>query len=661
MPSNPPNQQMYPLEKMANNPPSHKINQPNQGFGTVREPFNGKSPSHPQGNIQQQPYHQQFYPHSKYSNKAHQTTSPHQQIPNNSMPPGHLSNNYGQTANPSNFNNYPHSVVTSYQSQQSYDYNSPSSSSMSTMNYATPSPSQYSFASSSPSASTIQETSSDIRQQNVQQPPTLVPMDDETNSNRDYAMTNQFKIAADNNNKSFNHSTQQLSYSIDSMSGHYNTGGDNGSYPTEIKNSLKKYRHKQQTNSKTPSIYGSGPNDFKMDDQYSNYSMEGESTLSFLEKTASSIDESKSAFKASLSNITKPTPDMLGYGTQSLYASSSGTHTPIKAKAKSRSRGRKTTNKTDNLLTSEPTSSPIQPLPMKQTDKIQQSSNAKDDIIDSRLKSSSSSSSLSGAWRIDEKITSNKQLSTEHFSGPVGGMNSHSIALGEKNLTIPHTDVNTTYNHSDKTYQYSGQSSTHVLPSPFLLSHSQSKPESSLYSSHGTVHHPFSRPETSISNSTSVTINSIIPSQTNTVSISSHPYSVHTPINSLQHTAQQPTISMSSSSQHSSTLSTTSPFNNTTFDPIKPAQPSHLLSQQEQSPPVSLSHTPQLDTLGLYSHSQHYSPYGKFIDAYNFVKMSISALFILFSRLFIYLSSWFIHTIQWNTSNISKPTIFSVW
>lgn len=606
------------MEKVSSNTQqttsSHKINQPNQGFGGVREPFNGKSPSNPSANIQQQHYQQQqqqqqqFYSQSKYSSKPHQTPSPHQQIPSSSIPSGHMASSFGQTPNPTNFG-YPHSVATSsYQSQQSYDYNSPSSSSMSTMNYATPSPSQYSFASSSPSASTIQE-SSDIRQQNLPQAAPLPSMDDENDATRDYAMSNQFKMSSDN--KTYN-PTQHSNYSIDSMSGHYSAGNDNCAYPTEMKTSLKKYRHKQQPNSKTPSVYGPGTSDFKMDDQYGNYPMEGESTLSFLEKTASSIDESKSAFKASLSNITKPTPDMLGYGSQSLYGNSSST--PVKAKAKPRSRSRKTGNKTENLMSSDPISSPVQPLPMKQTEKMPQSSmiNTKEDIMDPRSKPSSS------GWRMDDKSAASKQMSTEHYAGSIGSMGLHSMSSTEKNLTIPHTDVNTTYNHSDQTYQYSGHPSTHVPPSQFLLSHSHSKPESSMYSSHGTVHHPYTRAETSVSNSPTVTSNSCnsgIQSQTNTASMS-NPYPVHSSFSSLQQQQQQqqqPTISLNSSSQQTSTLSASTPFSNTPFDPLKTAQShnSHLLPHQEQSSAASLPHAPQIDSLGLYSHSQHYSPYGK--------------------------------------------------
>lgn len=309
---------------------SHKMNQPNQNYGNIREPYNGKPL---QGNIQQNHYQQQYYPQHKYPSKTPQSSSSssatpqQQQITNNSLPSSHLTNNFGQSSNSSNFSNYSHPVATSYPPQQNYEYSSPSSSSMSTITYATPSPSQYSFASSSPSTNTTQVPSPDTRQQNV----VHSSVDTEHESNRDYALSNQYKTAIDS--KSFNPTQppNYKNYNTDSMSGHYSTS-DNCAYS----GSLKKYRHKQQHNNKTPQIYGGGSNEFKMDDHYAGYpmeSIESESTLSFLEKTASSIDESKSAFKTSLSNITKPNPDILGYSSQALYGSSAPS-IPAKSKAK---------------------------------------------------------------------------------------------------------------------------------------------------------------------------------------------------------------------------------------------------------------------------------------------------------------------------------------
>lgn len=600
MPNIPTNQQMYPMEKMNNSGHStsnisHKINQPNQNYGSVRESFNGKSPSQSQANVQQPHYSQQYYSQSSYSNKMPHTSSSssssQQHMQSNT--PGNLSNNYGPSQNSANFNSYQHSVPTSYQSQQNFDYNSPSSSSISTMNYATPSPSQYSFASSSPSTSTLQAPSPDIRQANLPHSSALPSLDDENDSsNRDYGISNQYKMGADN--KSFN-STQHSSYNVDPASDQYNTG-ENCAYPTEMKSSLKKYRHKQQPSSKSQSMYGAGPSEFKMDEQYGPYNpIEGETTLSFLEKTASSIDESKSAFKSSLSNITKPTSDMIAYGAPSLYGNAN-IQASAKPKAKPRSRSRKTANKSESSVSSDPISTPVQSLPMK-PDLMQPSSiaNAKDNMINARPKATSS------GWRVEEASAGNKHMPTEHYSS---SMISHSTIPGEKNITIPHTDVNTTYNHSNQTYQYSGQ--TVVPPTPFPLSQ-QNKPESSMYSSHGTVHHPYTRPETTIPCSSSVTTNSNIQAQTSTTSVSNHPFSVHSSISSLHNPPQQQSTHLIQ--QQTSAPSSSTAFNTTPVEPSKSSQTSHNLPLQEQS--SSLPHTPQVESLSLYSHSQHYSPYSE--------------------------------------------------
>lgn len=217
----------------------------------------------------------------------------------------------------------------------------------------------------------------------------------------------------------------------------------------------------------------------------------------------------------------------------------------------------------------------------------------KDDVIEAHSKSTSI------GWRIDETNKIKKSNSIDNYSSSIS-MGLHSVPSNEKNLTIPHTEVNTTYNHTDQTYQYSGQTSTVVQTSPFLLSHSQSKPESSMYSSHGTVHHPYTRSEASISNSSTSTTNSGLQTQTNTASISScHPYSIHTQASNINPIGQQTSI-----------LPSMAPFSNIPFEPLKSAQSPNLMAQQETSPAVSQPHTPQIESLGLYSHSQHYSPYG---------------------------------------------------
>lgn len=469
----------------------------------------------------------------------------------------------------------------------------------------------------------MQAPSPDVRQSSVSQHPST--MDDDNDSNRDYGMSSHYKTGADG--KYFNPAQQQQqqqpppppsqqqqqqtqppSYSIDSVMGsNFNATNDISSYPNEMKSSLKKYRHKQQPIGKPQDTYGSTSSEFKMNDQYGSYPMEGESTLSYLEKTASSIDERKSAFKATLSNITKPTPDMLGYGSQSLYSGGSA-QPPVKPKAKPRSRSRKTPAKTETILKPDPIPSPVQSLPMKQPDKTASISNThhKDNVIDSRLKSQTP-----GGWRIDE--TQNKpQLSSDHYHG--SAVPSMSSYPAEKNLTIPHTDVNTTYNHSNQTYQqYSSSHSTAghslVQQSPFALT--QSKPESSMYSSHGTVHHPYSRTEsTAISQaSTIVTTNSMQPT-TNTASMANHPYSAHSSVSGLSHSPHQSTVSVNSITHPTLSLSSSAPFINTSFDPLKPTQSPHLLAtHQEQNASASLPpHASQIDSLSL--HSQHYSPYG---------------------------------------------------
>ncbi|XP_031636491.1 uncharacterized protein LOC116349266 isoform X4 [Contarinia nasturtii] len=475
------NQPLYSTEKISNgtqkNVSSLKPNQSNQNYGNICEPYNGKIPLHVQGNIQQTHYQQQYYLQNKYPSKTSSSSSMQQQTTSNTIPSGPMSNSFGHSSNSANYNNYSHTVVTSY--QQNYEYNSPSSSSISTMNYATPSPVQYSFASSSPSANTTQVPSPDIRQQNVVHSSSLPSIETQHESNREFPLSNQYKLATDN--KAFN-PTQKSNYnSTDVMSGHYTTS-DNCAYSVEMKSSLKKYRHKQQTNNKTQPIYGGGSNEFKMEDHYgATYStmepLASESTLSILEKTASSIDESKSAFKASLSNITKPNTDMLTYGTQSLYGNSNASQAPVKAKT--RARGRKTGNKAENLLKSEPiTSSPVSSLPMKKNERISASSTKVDDVIESHSKS------IPVGWSVDEAHIAKKLNPADNYSSSIG-VGLHSISSNEKNLTIPHTDVNTTYNHTDQTYQYSGQTPALGPTSPFLLSHSQNKPESSMYSSHG--------------------------------------------------------------------------------------------------------------------------------------------------------------------------------
>lgn len=253
------------------------------------------------------------------------------------------------------------------------------------------------------------------------------------------------------------------------------------------------------------------PTDYKIDDPYS-YPTQAESTLAFLEKTASSIDESKSAFKASLSNITKPTPDMLGYGSQSLYGSAVSAPAPApiaKPKPKPRSRGRKPANKPEPISKIDQSMpSPMTPQSLKQSDKFGML--PRDDMNDMRVRSTATPT----PWRIDDinapSGTPHSQLpaqpsqqhhqlhashaSHQHSASALSGTQSHSV---ERNITIPHTtEVNTTYNHTtNQTYQYSGYPS--YLPGA-------TKSESSMYSAQGTVHHPHTRSESLTTNTSTV-------------------------------------------------------------------------------------------------------------------------------------------------------------
>lgn len=265
-----------------------------------------------------------------------------------------------------------------------------------------------------------------------------------------------------------------------------------------------------------------------MDDPYS-YPVQGESTLSFLEKTASSIDESKSAFKASLSNITKPTADMLGYGSQSLYGSTAlNTNEPApiaKPKPKPKPRGRKPANKPEPVAKVETIPSPMAPHSMKHPDRY--SLSGRDELA---------MRSTPTPWRIDDINASGAPAA--HAIQPLAAQQPHAShghhhsapatstasALGatqshptERNITIPHTDVNTTYNHTtNQTYQYAGYPS--YLPG--------SKPESSMYSAQGTVHHPHTRAESLNTNtSTTSSLSSSNMPSAHSSAASSNPYS----------------------------------------------------------------------------------------------------------------------------------------
>lgn len=151
--------------------------------------------------------------------------------------------------------NYP-----SHLYQQSFDYTSPSSSSMSTLNYATPSPSQYSFASSSPSASQLQAPSPDVRAQAMASigsaaatSGTHPSMDNaDMESSREYG--HHYGKASDVDKKAFSSTHHPTSHHAaynggESMAhGHHHYGGIANESHELSKSSLKKYRHsKPQT------------------------------------------------------------------------------------------------------------------------------------------------------------------------------------------------------------------------------------------------------------------------------------------------------------------------------------------------------------------------------------------------------------------------------
>lgn len=277
-------------------------------------------------------------------------------------------NNYASgTTGVGDYQHQPHrqAAPTAYQSQN-IDYGSSSTSSMS---YATPSPSQYSFASSSPS--TMPVPSPDIRQQPSAAVAPIatshMPMEDDANmqQHREYNMNQSayhqhhpYKMQEKKSSYGPMQGTNPYPTQSADMSAIDQQYMANQMYPTETKGSLKKYRHKQLP--KTSQGYGSGG-----DDSYNPYPMDGgQSTLSYLEKTATSIDENKSAFKASLSNITKPTIETSPYG-QPSQPYTNPAPPPTKPKPKPRSRSKKTAtpavvvpppivNKNEHIIRTEP-------------------------------------------------------------------------------------------------------------------------------------------------------------------------------------------------------------------------------------------------------------------------------------------------------------------
>lgn len=220
---------------------------------------------------------------------------------------------------------------TPYQSNPSVDFASVTS----VLSYPTPSPSQHSFASSSPS--TITAPSPDVRlpQTNIQ-------------PNQQYTIPEERSELLQ---RPYSHISHENQYQMDKMQikqpygmppyGNYHPAATQELYQNQMymneKDTLRKYRHKPATK---PTYLAQSE---LIKDNFTGYPypMESaESTLSFLEKTASSIDESKSAFKTTLSNITKPpTPDISPYG--SSQSPSTFSPAPAKPKAKPRPRSKK--------------------------------------------------------------------------------------------------------------------------------------------------------------------------------------------------------------------------------------------------------------------------------------------------------------------------------
>lgn len=263
-----------------------------------------------------------------YNSQGYQQRSPYphynQQQPQ-SLPPQHpYYNQYPpsqQMHQQHHSNHQPHTLHPP--THQNYDYPSP----MSTLSSTAPSPS-VSHSYSSPSPSTIQSPTSvtpaamitieddqPLREKVVYKPNLVERKPKSSKKNAD-----KFNESYQQSMNAHPHYQQQQQQQQNQQHSQYHPP-----MPSPTNNSLKNYRHK--TNKLSPNS-----EDFHFGD-HSNI-QDSETSLSFLERTASSINENQSVFNASLSDITKP-PQMM----------SPAVATVTKSKAKPRSKAAATPKK----------------------------------------------------------------------------------------------------------------------------------------------------------------------------------------------------------------------------------------------------------------------------------------------------------------------------
>lgn len=221
------------------------------------------------------------YPHYNHQQQQHPQQHPYynQYAPAQNLNQQHHSNHQQQ-----------HSLHPP--SQQNYDYSSP----ISTLSSTAPSPS-VSHSYSSPSPSTIQSPTSATSA-------AMITIDDDQPLREKVVykpnlVERKGKQSSKKNTDKFSESYQQ------SMNAHPHYPQQQPQYhppmPSPTNNSLKNYRHKTSKHSPNSEDFHFGEHGNVQD---------SETSLSFLERTASSINENQSAFNASLSDITKP-PQMM--------------------------------------------------------------------------------------------------------------------------------------------------------------------------------------------------------------------------------------------------------------------------------------------------------------------------------------------------------------
>lgn len=234
--------------------------------------------------------YQQRSPYPHFNQQQHHHQQQQQSLPQqhpyyNQYPPS-------QQLQQHHSNHQPHALHSS--SHQNYDYSSP----MSTLSSAAPSPS-VSHSYSSPSPSTIQSPTSVT-------PASMITIEDDQPLREKIVykpnLVERKGKSSKKNADKFNESYQQPMNSQSHYSQpHQQQNQQHSQYhppmPSPTNNSLKNYRHKA-------SKLSPNSEDFHFNDN-SNI-QDSETSLSFLERTASSINENQSVFNASLSDITKP-------------------------------------------------------------------------------------------------------------------------------------------------------------------------------------------------------------------------------------------------------------------------------------------------------------------------------------------------------------------